>query len=56
MTAWAGRLLEVRGTVAAAAERLGVATWHLSISHDAGVCIAMVVARDRQGRRVVTER
>ena len=37
-------LLEVRGTVAAAAERLGVAAWHLSISHDAGVCIAMVVA------------
>ena len=37
-------LLEVRGTVAAAAERLGVTTWHLSISHDAGVCIAMVVA------------
>jgi holo-[acyl-carrier protein] synthase len=37
-------LLEVRGTVAAAADRLGVATWHLSISHDAGVCIAMVVA------------
>jgi holo-[acyl-carrier protein] synthase len=37
-------LLEVRGTVAAAAERLGVAVWHLSISHDAGVCIAMVVA------------
>src|ERR1700728_3654915 len=34
-------LLEIRGTVAAAADRLGVATWHLSISHDAGVCIAM---------------
>jgi len=37
-------ILEVRGTVAAAADRLGVAIWHLSISHDAGVCIAMVVA------------
>jgi holo-[acyl-carrier protein] synthase len=37
-------LLDVRGTVAAAAARLGVTTWHLSISHDAGVCIAMVVA------------
>lgn len=37
-------LLEVRGTVAEAADRLGVATWHLSISHDAGVCIAMVIA------------
>jgi holo-[acyl-carrier protein] synthase len=37
-------MLEVRGTVAEAAARLGVTTWHLSISHDAGVCIAMVVA------------
>ena len=37
-------LLKVRGTVAEAADRLGVATWHLSISHDGGVCIAMVVA------------
>jgi holo-[acyl-carrier protein] synthase len=37
-------LLEVRGTVAEAAARLGVASWHLSISHDAGMCIAMVVA------------
>lgn len=40
----AGRpLLEVRGTVAAAAEGLGVRDWHLSISHDGGVCVAMVV-------------
>ena len=37
-------LLDVCGTVAAAAARLGVTSWHLSISHDAGVCIAMVVA------------
>jgi holo-[acyl-carrier protein] synthase len=37
-------LLEARGTVAAAAAALGVTTWHLSISHDAGLCIAMVVA------------
>jgi holo-[acyl-carrier protein] synthase len=37
-------ILEIRGTVAAAAARLGVASWHLSISHDAGMCIAMVVA------------
>jgi holo-[acyl-carrier protein] synthase len=37
-------VLEIRGTVAAAAAALGVTAWHLSISHDAGVCIAMVVA------------
>jgi holo-[acyl-carrier protein] synthase len=37
-------VLEIRGTVAAAAARLGVTAWHLSISHDAGLCIAMVVA------------
>lgn len=28
----------------ATAKALGVTAWHLSISHDAGVCIAMVVA------------
>jgi len=36
--------LEVKGTVAAAATRLGVTGWHVSISHDAGICVAMVVA------------
>jgi len=37
-------VLEARGTVAAAAASLGVRRWHLSISHDAGLCVAMVVA------------
>ncbi len=36
--------LEVSGTVAAAAAKLGVTDWHVSISHDAGICVAMVVA------------
>jgi holo-[acyl-carrier protein] synthase len=36
--------LEVSGTVAAAAAKLGVTAWHVSISHDAGICVAMVVA------------
>jgi len=36
--------LELQGTVAAAAARLGVTTWHVSISHDAGICVAMVIA------------
>ena len=42
-------LLQTRGTVAAAAARLGVTRWHVSISHDAGICVAMVVAEGRGG-------
>jgi holo-[acyl-carrier protein] synthase len=34
---------ETSGTVAAAANELGITHWHLSISHDAGVAIAMVI-------------
>ena len=37
-------VLRLSGTVAAAAASLGITTWHVSISHDAGVCVAMVVA------------
>jgi holo-[acyl-carrier protein] synthase len=37
-------LLETRGTVAAVAASLGVTAWHVSISHDAGICVAMVIA------------
>jgi holo-[acyl-carrier protein] synthase len=40
--------LETTGTVADAATRRGVARWHLSISHDAGVAVAMVVAEGAQ--------
>lgn len=41
----AGRpYLEVSRTVAAAAKKRGVDRWHLSLSHDAGVAIAMVIA------------
>ncbi|MDQ1703858.1 MAG: holo-[acyl-carrier protein] synthase [Frankiaceae bacterium] len=36
--------LRVSGTVAAAAEHAGVASWHLSLSHDGGMAVAMVVA------------
>lgn len=36
--------LTVDGTVAAAAERLGVARWQISLSHDAGIAAAIVVA------------
>ncbi|MCB2176200.1 MAG: holo-ACP synthase [Actinomycetales bacterium] len=36
--------IEVTGTVAARAAELGVARFHLSISHDAGIASAVVVA------------
>ena len=36
--------LAVRGTVAARAAELGVRSWHLSLTHDAGVAAAVVVA------------
>ena len=35
--------LEVRGTVRARSEALGVATMHVSLSHDAGIASAVVV-------------
>lgn len=36
--------LVVRGTVSAAAAELGIAAWHVSLSHDGGIASAMVVA------------
>ena len=36
--------LEIRGTVADAASQRGIRRWHVSLSHDAGMSIAMVVA------------
>jgi holo-[acyl-carrier protein] synthase len=39
-------VLSVTGTVAARAAELGVARWHLSLSHDAGIASAIVVAED----------
>ncbi|MFD5729188.1 holo-ACP synthase [Streptomyces sp. NPDC048567] len=36
--------LRVRGTVAACAAALGVRSWHVSLSHDAGVASAVVIA------------
>jgi len=36
--------LLVHGTVAAAASRFGVTRWHLSLSHDAGIASAVVIA------------
>ena len=43
-TAGAQPVVEVVGTVAAAAAALGVDRFHLSISHDAGIASAVVVA------------
>ncbi len=39
--------LVVRGTVAARAAELGVTGFHLSLSHDGGLAVAMVVAEGR---------
>lgn len=36
--------LRVYGTVAAAAARLGVTRWHLSLTHDGGIASAVVIA------------
>jgi holo-[acyl-carrier protein] synthase len=36
--------LRVAGTVATAAARLGVTDWHVSLSHDGGIAVAVVVA------------
>jgi holo-[acyl-carrier protein] synthase len=36
--------LRVTGTIEAAAARLGVTSWHISLSHDAGVAVAVVIA------------
>ncbi|MDQ0941369.1 holo-ACP synthase [Streptomyces sp. NPDC019443] len=36
--------LRVHGTVAARAAELGVRSWHVSLSHDAGVASAVVIA------------
>ncbi|AEW95995.1 MULTISPECIES: holo-ACP synthase [Streptomycetaceae] len=36
--------LHVTGTVAARAAELGVAAWHVSLSHDAGIASAVVIA------------
>jgi holo-[acyl-carrier protein] synthase len=37
-------ILAVTGTVAAAAAAQGIERWHVSLSHDAGMAVAMVVA------------
>lgn len=36
--------LRVAGTVAAACAGLGVTRWHLSLSHDAGIASAVIIA------------
>jgi len=45
VTSPAGRPhLKVSGTIAATAAQLGVTSWHLSLSHDAGIASAVVIA------------
>ena len=40
-------VLQVTGGAEAAASRLGIDYWHLSLSHDGGVAVAFVVAESR---------
>lgn len=41
----AGRpFLTLHGTIAAVAQAQGIGSWHVSLSHDGGMCTAMVVA------------
>lgn len=47
--------LSVRGTVAARARALGVSNWHVSLSHDAGIASAVVIA-EGWGAPVVEDR
>lgn len=35
--------IDVRGTVAEVAQRWGITTWHVSISHDGGIATAFVI-------------
>lgn len=39
--------LQVRGTVAEAAARLGITVWHVSLSHDGGIATAVVIGETR---------
>ena len=41
--------LSVTGTVAAEAARVGVTSWHVSLSHDAGIASAVVIAEAGPG-------
>ena len=42
--------LRVHGTVAVAADWLGVRHWHLSLSHDGGIATAVVIAEGEDER------
>jgi holo-[acyl-carrier protein] synthase len=44
--------LVMSDTVAAAAARLGIQRWHLSMSHDGGMAIAFVVAEGGDAERL----
>jgi holo-[acyl-carrier protein] synthase len=41
--------IAVQGTVAARAAELGITSWHVSLSHDAGVASAVVIAERQAG-------
>lgn len=40
--------LHVAGTIAEAARQRGITHWHVSLSHDAGIATAIVIAEGRE--------
>jgi holo-[acyl-carrier protein] synthase len=42
-------LLELSGNAVLAMERVGADAWHVSITHDAGVAVAVVILESRSG-------
>jgi holo-[acyl-carrier protein] synthase len=48
--------LDVRGTVAARAQHLGVERFHLSLSHDGGIATAFVIAEGGPGAPLTATR
>lgn len=43
-------VLELFGNAVAAVERFGADRWHVSITHDAGVAVAVVILEQTKGR------
>jgi holo-[acyl-carrier protein] synthase len=44
-------ILELTGNASAMVERFGADTWHVSITHDAGVAVAVVILEQTKPRK-----
>jgi len=49
-------MLELKGNAAAMVAEFGADTWHVTITHDAGVAVAVVILESGGHRNVETER